>query len=350
MSEHITIGMDLGDRHHIIVVFDNQGNELACERITNSKLAVRKYFQRYRGATVAVEAGTHSPWISRELEQLGLVVYVGNPRKLRLIWDSHDKSDERDARILAMVCRLEPRLLWPVKHRNEQAYSDLELIKARDMLVQSRGKLINHVRSVVKSHGERLPVCSAVIFAGRVAGLLPAQLKDALSYLIETIADMSQRIVQLERKIEQLSSQRYPETQVLHQVAGVGPLSALGYVLTIEDPSRFSKSRMVGAYLGLTPRRDQSGASDKQLRISKAGNRYLRKLLVNCAHYILGRFGPDCDLRRFGLAIAARGGKNAKKRAAVAVARKLAVLLHRLWATQLCYEPFYAVGINRKAA
>lgn len=350
MSEHITIGMDLGDRNHIIVVFDNKGNEIAIKRITNTKLALQRYFQRYIGATVALEAGTHSPWISRELQQLGLIVYVGNPRKLRLIWDCHDKSDERDARILAMVCRVEPRLLWPVKHRNAQAYSDLEVIKARDMLVQSRTKLINHVRCVVKSHGERLPSCSAASFARRVGGLLPAQLTEALSCLLETIADMSRRIVQLERKIEQLSKQRYPETQRLRQVAGVGPVTSMAYVLTIEEPSRFSKSRMVGAYLGLTPRRDQSGASDKQLRISKAGNRYLRKLLVNCANYILGPFGPDCDLRRFGLAIAARGGKNAKKRATVAVARKLAVLLHRLWATEHCYEPFYAVGINRKAA
>ena len=350
MSEHITIGMDLGDRNHIMVVFDNNGNEIAIKCITNTKLALRRYFQRYKGATVALEAGTHSPWISRELQQMGLVVYVGNPRKLRLIWDSHDKSDEKDARILAMVCRVEPRLLWPVKHRNAQAYSDLEVIKARDMLVQSRTKLINHVRCVVKSHGERLPSCSAASFAQRAGGLLPAQLSDALSYLIETIADMSRRIGQLECKIEQLSKQHYPETQGLQQVAGVGPVTALAYVLTIEDPSRFRKSRMVGAYLGLTPRRDQSGASDKQLRISKAGNRYLRKLLVNCANYILGRFGPDCDLRRFGLAIAARGGKNAKKRATVAVARKLAVMLHRLWASQHCYEPFYTVGSNRKAA
>ena len=350
MSEHITIGMDLGDRHHIIVVFDQKGKEIASKRIANTKLALRKYFQRYSGGTVALEAGTHSPWISRELQQLGLVVYVGNPRKLRLIWDSHDKSDEKDARILAMVCRVEPRLLWPVKHRNAQAYSDLEVIKARDMLVQSRTKLINHVRCVVKSHGGRLPSCSAASFAKRAGALLPAQLSDALFCLMQTIADMSQRILQLERKIEQLSKQRYPETQGLQQVVGVGPVTSLAYVLTIEDPSRFRKSRMVGAYLGLTPRRDQSGASDKQLRISKAGNRYLRKLLVNCANYILGRFGPDCDLRRFGLAIAARGGKNAKKRATVAVARKLAVLLHRLWASQHCYDPFYTVSSNRKAA
>ena len=154
MSEHITIGMDLGDRNHIVVVFNNKGNEIACSHLANTKLALRRYFQAYPGATVAVEAGTHSPWISRELQQLGLQVYVGNPRKLRLIWDSHDKSDERDARILAMVCRVEPRLLWPVKHRNAQAYNDLEVIKARDMLVQTRTKLINHVRCVVKSHGD----------------------------------------------------------------------------------------------------------------------------------------------------------------------------------------------------
>jgi len=350
MNEHITIGMDLGDRNHILVIFDDQGNEIACKRIANTKLALQRYFQAYLGATVALEAGTHSPWISRELQQLGLRVYVGNPRKLRLIWDSHDKSDERDARILAMVCRVEPRLLWPVKHRNARAYNDLEVIKARDMLVQTRTKLINHVRCVVKSHGERLPGCSAQSFARRVAGLLPAPLSDALSYLIKTIADITQRIADLERKIEQLSNQRYPETQQLRQVAGVGPTTALTYVLTIEDPRRFRKSRMVGAYLGLTPRRDQSGASDKQLCISKAGNGYLRRLLVNCAHYILGRFGPDCDLRRFGLAIAAHGGKNAKKRAAVAIARKLAVLLHQLWASQQSYEPFYAVVNNRKAA
>ena len=350
MSEHITIGIDLGDRHHIIVVFDDKGNEIACKRIANTKLALQKYFQAYPQATVAIEAGTHSPWISRELQSLGLRVYVGNPRKLRLIWDSHDKSDQRDARILAMVCRVEPRLLWPIEHRNAQAYHDLELIKARDMLVQTRTKLINHVRSVVKSQGERLPGCSAASFARRVAGLLPAQLSDALCYLLETIADITRRIVDLEHKIEQLSKQRYPETQHLRQVAGVGPVTALTYVLTIEDPNRFRKSRMVGAYLGLTPRRDQSGASDKQLRISKAGNSYLRRLLVTGAHYILGRFGPDCELKRFGLAIAARGGKNAKKRAAVAVARKLAVLLHRLWASQQCYEPFYAAGSNRKAA
>lgn len=350
MEETITIGIDLGDRHHLVVVLDGDGTELECVKISNTQAAVRGYFQAYRGAKVALEAGTHSPWVSRLLEEMGLQVYVGNPRKLRLIWDSIDKSDERDARMLALVCRVEPKLLWPVRHRNVQAWRDLEVIKARDVLVQSRTRMINHVRAVVKASGERLPGCSSGSFAKKAAAFLPEPLSEALAPVIRTIAELTQRIGLLERQIAQLSAQRYPEAVDLQQVPGVGPVTALAYMLTLEDPSRFSRSRMVGPYLGLTPRRDQSGATDKQLRISKAGNGYLRKLLVNCSHYILGPFGPDCRLRRYGLAIAARGGKNAKKRAAVAVARKLAVLLHRLWVSQGQYEPLYGSPQRLKAA
>jgi transposase len=350
MEKNITIGVDLGDRHHLVVVMDGNGAEVECVKIANTQTAVRRYFQSYSGAKVALEAGTHSAWVSRVLEEIGLQVYVGNPRKLRLIWDSTDKSDERDARMLALVCRLEPKLLWPVRHRSAQAHSDLEVIKARDMLVQSRTRMINHVRAVVKASGERLPGCSGASFAKKAGALLPAPLCEPLVPVIHTIEELTQRIRLLERQIAQLSQQRYPETLRLQQVPGVGPVTALAYLLTIEDPSRFNKSRRVGPYLGLTPRRDQSGAVDKQLRISKAGNGYVRKLLVNCSHYILGPFGPDCRLRRYGLAIAARGGKNAKKRAAVAVARKLAVLLHRLWVSQGQYEPFYGLHHRLKAA
>jgi transposase len=127
----------------------------------------------------------------------------------------------------------------------------------------------------------------------------------------------------------------------LRQVEGVGPLTALTFVLTLEDPYRFEKSRSVGAYLGLVPASDKSGDRDPQRRISKEGDEMLRKLLVGSAHYILGPFGGDSDLRRHGEKIASRGAKNAKKRAAVAVARKLAVLLHRLWVTGEVYDPLY---------
>jgi transposase len=350
MEKHITIGMDLGDKNHVVAVLDADGQELLCTKLANTKVSIKRFFRQYAGARVAIEAGTHSPWISRLLEDLDCRVYVGNPYKLRMIWDSTDKSDERDARMLAMVCRLEPKMLWPVKHRGARAHNDLEVIKARNILVQSRTKLINHVRSAIKGTGERLPKCSTDSFGNRVVNLLPKSLLPALQPLVDTIADITSRIRKLDKQIEGLILDRYPEAQLLRQVQGVGPVTALGFILTIEDPGRFAKSRMVGPYLGLTPRRDQSGDTDKQLPITKAGNVYLRKLLVGCAHYIIGPFGPDSDLRRHGMMIASRGGKNARKRAAVAVARKLSVLLHRLWFSGETYVPFYVSAKAQIAA
>ncbi len=350
MSNYITIGMDLGDKNHIAVILDAEGNETGIHKVANTKVSVERFFKKHSGSTVAIEAGTHSPWISRLLARLGCRVYVGNPYKLRVIWDSTDKSDERDARMLAMVCRMEPRFLWPIQHRALDAHNDLEVIKARDILVQSRTKLINHVRSVVKGIGERLPACSTGSFASRVINLLPESLHPALMPLINTIRDMTCKVKDLDKQIKRLSTEKYPETRRLDQVTGVGPVTALTYVLALEDPTRFTKSRMVGPYLGLTPRRDQSGNTDKQLRITKAGNVYLRKLLVGCAHYIMGPFGPDSDLRRHGMGIAARGGKNARKRAVVAVARKLSVLLHQLWISGEAYEPLYVSMKVKKAA
>lgn len=341
------IGMDLGDKNNVIVGFDEDGNENIKAKIANTAQQLQKFFAKHPGAAVVIEAGTHSPWISRLLTGMGHEVCVGNPRKLRAIWDADDKSDERDARILAMMYRLEPRLLHAIHHRGEEAQADLEMIKARDMLVRTRASLVNHVRGTVKSMGYRIPSCSSESFASRAPAEIPAVMWDALSQVVEAISEVTGRIKELDKRIVYLCRERYPETEHLLQVAGVGPITALAFVLTIESPDRFEKSRTIGAYLGLTPRRDQSGETDKQMRITKAGNRYLRRLLVGAAQYILGAFGPDCDLRRYGDRIAARGGKRAKRCATVAVARKLAVKLHRLWADGAEYE---ALMNERKAA
>ena len=348
MSNPITIGMDLGDRFHIAVVFDSEGNELKTAKVNNTKISISKFFKPYKSSIVAMEAGTHSPWISRLLTEMGLTVYVGNPRKLRFIWDSTDKSDTRDARILGMVCRVEPRLLHPLYHRGRQAQTDLATIKSRDILVKSRTRLISHVRGLVKANGDRLPKCSTESFVKRCKALVPSGLQPSLTLIFETLEHLNNQIKALDCQIKLLSTECYPETQHLRQVPGVGPVTALCFVLTIEDPARFKKSRQVGAFLGLTPRQDQSGETDKQLPITKAGNPYLRQLLVGCAQYIMGPFGPDSNLRFHGLSIAARGAKNAKRRAVIAVARKLSVLLHRLWITGEDYQPFYCV--NEKAA
>ena len=145
-------------------------------------------------------------------------------------------------------------------------------------------------------------------------------------------------IKEYDREIAELEK-KYPQVARLQQISGVGPLISLTFVLTLDDHLRFRKSRPIGSYLGLRPRQRDSGESQPQLRITKAGDGYLRSLLIQGAHYILGKFGPDTDLKRGGLKLAARGGKNAKKRAVVAVARKLSVLLHRLWITGEAYEP-----------
>jgi transposase len=342
------IGVDLGDKQNVAVVFEPDGTEHKAVWINNTKVAMGKFFGKHEGAVVVMEAGTHSGWISRLLEGMGHDVWVGNPRRLRAIWDAADKNDERDARVLGLMYRLEPRLLHRIFHRGENAQCDLAMIKSRQILVETRTKLVNHARCVVKGMGERIGSCSAASFQKRALREMPICLVDALTPVVDQIGQLTETIKGLDQRIEHLAQDRYPETTHLRQVGGVGTLTALAFVLTIEHAGRFKKSREVGPYLGLTPRRDQSGQTDKQLPITKQGNTYMRSLLVGCAHYIMGPFGKDCDLRRHGMRIAGAGGKNAKRRAVVAVARKLAVLLHRMWASQSVYEPLRRE--SRKAA
>ena len=275
------------------------------------------------------------------LEECGHEVLVANARKLRLIYANKRKTDEVDAENLARLARLDPKLLYPLKHRGEDSQAHMAIIRSRQALVGCRTQLVNHVRGAVKSFGGRLPKCPARTFHKNAPEHIPEALRPALNPILETIGSLTERIRDYEHQLETVSKKCYPETELLRQVEGVGPLTALTFVLTLEDPYRFEKSRSVGPYLGLVPARDQSGERDPQKRISKEGDEMLRRLLVSGAHYILGPFGSDSDLRRHGEKIASRGGKNSKKRAVVAVARKLAVLLHRLWTSGELYDPLY---------
>jgi len=345
MEERLTIGIDLGDKSHRYCMLNEAGEVVMEGEVSSSLEALKKMFSRLAPARIALEAGTQSAWVSRELERWGHEVLVANARKLRMIYTSDQKTDERDAEMLARIARFDPELLGPIHHRNEQAQSDLAILKARGILVSSRADLINHVRGTVKCVGGRVPRSSTRYFYRKASEYIPEILEAALSPILAAIEELSAKIRAYDSLIEKRCRERYPETAGLRQVRGVGPVTSLGFVLTLEDPTRFSKSRVVPVYLGLVPRRKQSGEMDKQLHITKAGNRYLRQLLVQSAQYILGPFGEDCSLRRFGERIAERGGKNAKKRAVVAVARKLAVLLHRLWLTGEVYERLPGVSM-----
>src|SRR5919109_3884310 len=350
MAAAVTGGLDVSDRYTYVCVLNVDGAVIDEGRVTTTPEALRRRFGGLVRMRLVLETGTHSPWISRLLEECGHEVLVANARQLRLIAQSDSKNDRADAETLARLGRLDPALLKPIRHRGVDAQLDLAVIRARDALVQARTQLVNHVRGAVKSVGGRLPKCSTESFPRRVREAIPEGLRPALTPLLEVIEAVTKELGRYDRQVEAVATTRYPETGALRQVPGVGALTALSYVLTLEDPGRFAKSRAVGSYLGLRPKQRDSGERAPALRISKAGDAFLRRLLVGSAHYILGPFGPDTNLRRWGLTLAARGGKNAKKRAIVAVARKLAVLLHRLWVTGATYAPLRMAARHQVAA
>ena len=331
-----TIGCDVGDRKSEIYILLSKGKS---ERsVVSTRRVAWEAFLKRPAAHVVLEAGTHSGWISRLAQEAGHRVTVANPRRLKLISQSDSKRDRSDAELLARLGSADPKLLAPIEHRGPKEHADLAVPRARDLLVTVRTRLVNHVRGAVKSAGERLPKCSARSFDRRAATGIPTELRPALDPMLKLLTAVDLQIRALDREIA-LVAKRYPDVEVIRQIGGVGPITALVFVLTLAKKERFRKSRTVGAYLGMRPKQDQSGDIDKQLGITKAGNVLLRRLLVNCANYILGPFGPDSDLKTWGLKLSARGGKNARRRAKVAVARKLAVLMHRLWVTGEVYQP-----------
>ena len=338
-EQKLTIGLDLGDRWSFYCVLDEAGQVILEQKLPTTPEAMKQTFGKIPRSLIALETGTHSPWVSRLLTELGHEVIVAHAQKVQLITKSNRKDDRHDARTLARLARIDPALLGPVRHRSVQAQLHLTVIRARAELVSARTALVNAARGLVKSYGQRLPKCGTYQVSRELAAALSTELRDVLEPLLKEIESLNERVKEYDERMEKIAKEVYPEVSLLKQVKGVGTQIALTYVLTIEDPYRFAKSRQVGCFLGLRPGRRNSGESEPQKGISKEGDRYLRTMMVQGAHYILGPFGEDSDLRRWGRKLAERGGKNAKKRAVVAVARKLAVLLHRLWVGGEVYEP-----------
>lgn len=350
MKKHSTqfIGMDIGNKKSMICILNSKGEVIKRGEVQMTRDEVWTYFSQQRRSVVVMEVGTHSPWVSRTIKEAGHEVIVANARNVALIYKNSRKSDKVDAEQLARLARADIELLHPIEHRGEQEQKDLMFIKGRNALVEARKNLILHVRGMVKSMGYMLKTGSSDCF-WKVS--IPKELKPYIQPVMDTIQGLTEQIRNYDKQISIVSETRYPETQQLRQVAGVGPITALSFILTLGDIHRFKRNRDVGAYLGLIPRRNQSGDSDPSLGITKQGDVYLRRLLVQSAHYILGPFGPDCDLRRFGMRQLEKNPMR-KKKAIIAVARKLAVLLLALLKTGAEYNPFKQElnGIHHKAA
>ena len=341
-TEQLYIGIDLGDRKHQVCVTDDNGKILWEAKIANERSAFKQLTKLYPRAKAFMEVGTHSPWISRALEKLGWDTTVANARKFRAIYTNDRKSDKLDARMLAKIGRIDPELLHPIEHGSQSAQRDLLWIKLRDRLVNSRKEIISAINNSLKSLGYRIGAGSSASYLKRLERDLPEECQPMVQPMFDLLGSLNEQIKLYDQKIDNLVSKEYPQCQRLMQIAGVGPITALCFVLKLERPQRFAKIRDVGPYLGLSPKRDQSGEVDKQLPISKRGDTYLRRLLVSCSHYILGKFAPASALRDFGLKLCEQGGARAKKRAVVAVARKLSVLLLKLWREAMDYKPYPA--------
>lgn len=346
----MTIGMDLGDKTSRYCVLGPEAEVVKEGEVPTTKKGMRRTFGPMARCRIAVEVGGHSPWVDRLLRSFGHEVIVANPRQLQLITQSSRKNDKVDARTLARLARADPELLRPIRHRSEQAQMDLMRIRVRAALLDTRTALVNTLRGLAKSTGERVSPCDPDgLGMERLEGL-PEGLREVLKPLVEQVESLTEKIQECDRKLEQIARDDYPETKLLKQVWGVGTLIALTEVLTIDDPHRFRKSRDVGCYVGLRPKRSQSGESDPQLGITREGDMYLRKMLVQGAHRILFPTAPDTDLKRWGLKLAGKNNKNAKKKAIVAVARKLGILLHHLWVTAEVYQPLRQAERAAKAA
>lgn len=333
----LTIGMDLGDRRSEVCVLGSDGEVKRRFGVATTREGLEKKLGGLVRARVVIEVGTHSPWVSRWLEAKGHEVIVANARAVRSIAESDRKTDRNDAEQLARLGRADPKLLRPIRHRGEAVQRHRMLLAVRDHLVRTRSSFVVQARGLAKGLGERLPKCKAETFAKTMRREVGTDVFPAMEVIVTTVEQLDAQVAALDAQIDELARRAYPETELLRQVSGVGPITALAFVLTLEDPRRFANSRAVGPFLGLTVRKRQSGSRDPALRITKAGDPFLRRLLLQGAHYILAR-GPDCDLRRFGLRVMARRGR---PKAAIALARKLAVRLHHLWVNGEVYQPLY---------
>ena len=341
-QEKIYFGLDISQKN--IEIFALKGEKgVPFGKILNNQKSLNDFFDKVpfpsKTITVALETGTHSAWISHCLEQRGYEVIVAHARDLAFIYKGDKKSDRIDAEKLARVARADKKLLHPVRLMSKTRQEALLAIKARDLLMKERTCIVNAIRGFVRSLGIDDAEYSIEIIS-KMYSALPKEIRQNLRGLFSVLTAINNNISSYDKRLKKIAEE-YPETKILQQVKGVGPIIALSFALIISDPNRFS-SKECASYLGLVPKRDQSGETDKQLGITKSGNKLLRRLLVQGAQYIMGPFGEDCDLRDFGNRIAQRGGRIAKKKATIAVARKLAITMLALWRNpDVKYDPHF---------
>ncbi len=334
MEYYTAIGIDVSDRMSKICVMTKvAGTRRIVDETTvaTTKDGFREYLERQdRNAPVTFETGIHCRWMAEFIRSMGFKVYVANPAKLKMLTESDTKNDRNDARELARYTLADVEMLHPVFLRAEQYQQMIRLLEARRALLGARTKLINEMRGFAKSMGFRIPRRDADYFHLIDRATWPRDLETLCWPMLAVVKTISLKIKAVEKQMHVLAdTPEFRESaERLQQIAGVGFFSSVAFIAFLGgNYERFAKARDVGPYLGLVPRQDASGNIDKQLSITKKGSSLLRSLLAECAQAAMRDHAKMSDLRIKGLRIAERGGKNAKKRAVIAIVRSLAVTM-----------------------
>jgi len=335
MEYYTTIGIDVGDRNSKICVMTKQpGGErqiIVETTCATTKAGFAEAFAKFeRSWPVVFETGTHCRWMDKCFKALGFKTIVANPSLVPSITKSNKKNDRNDARELARLAIADPAMLHPVFLRDEIYQQMLRYHAARNMLISQRTQTINQIRGFAKSLGFRIECSSTAMFHAVNRVDWPKELEQAVWPIMGTLKAINLKIKAYDRLIEQLAEK--PEFKWMVERArviyGIGIIGSTVLVAAIGGrPDRFEHARDVGAYLGMTPKQDQSGDTDKQLHITHAGSSIVCTTLVECAGVALMANAKETDLKLKGLRIAMRGGKIAKKKARIAVARSMAVTI-----------------------
>ena len=349
MSNYITIGMDLGNRKHTVCAINGAGELLWRTEVINTPEALKPFFEENAGATVAMETGLCCRWISALAKRCGCEVLVGNARKLAPIWQSMQKSDENDAFMIAKLARFDRGLFHPVSLRDDERHEMVQILELREVAVSQRTQAVNSIRGLCKAMGVFIPDCDATRFHKVAKDAIPRDLSWKFLPMLRQLKETAETIRQYDAMLKRYASGHFGEEVALaSSIPGIGPVTSCAFVALVGDAKRFGKARDAGVYFGLTPARDQSGDRDAPKRVTKAGSKMMRRLLVTAANYVMRTSSPDTAIKRHGMRICARGGKIAKRKAKVAIARKLAVVMLAMLRSGRPYEDRLAANVPAK--
>jgi transposase len=329
-------GIDLHSKSSEVAVINEAGKIEEQVRISTTESSLRRWFGGRKPMVICLEAGGQSAWAMRILTSLGHDVVVANPGRVRLIAEATLKNDKVDAITLARLVRADRQLLCPIIHRSAETQRQRGVLRVRRTLMNARTACLNASRGILRSFGYRTPGRKAERLAERLADAsIPEEMVSVVAPLVQLALELDEKIAALDEAVETMGH-AYPEVALLRTVPGVGPLVALSFVLCIENPQRFARSRDLAGYLGLRPKMRESASTSHYGGITHQGDIEMRSLLVQAAHGLL-RSRADSDLKRWANGLAERIGKN---KAVVALARKLAVVMHTMWVRGEPFRPF----------